>query len=244
MKISVRLALICTALLFSSSWTFGQEDKDIPISESLRQNSEKWLIKIGMINGKKPPKLKFGPYATENRRGAGVSTDQTRLIGPSSDPSTQLKFALDVIPRKTDTAYVEASVDMSKDSLRDVSVYMATNLKPEELWVLILKEPSGTGIMSLSDMVLTNGDEDIEIYPVIGEARGKSEFTAPKGITLMQEGLILGSMQYYSGGSFAYKKYIWSNNSIEAHLQLITSAVFASILETAGYFEAVTLEDL
>ena len=243
MKISVRLALICTALLFSSAWTFGQEDKDIPISESLRQNSEKWLIKIGMINGKKPPKLKFGPYATENRRGAGVSTDQTRLIGPSSDPSTQLKFALDVIPRKTDTAYVEASVDMSKDSLRDVSVYMATNLKPEELWVLILKEPSGTGIMSLSDMVLTNGDEDIEIYPVIGEARGKSEFTAPKGITLMQEGLILGSMQYYSGGSFAYKKYIWLNNSIEPHLQLITSAVFASILETAGYFEAVTLED-
>lgn len=243
MKISGRLALICTALLFSSTVAFGQEDKDIPISESLRQNSEKWLIKIGMINGKKPPKLKFGPYTTENRRGAEVSTDQTRLIGPSSDASTQLKFALDVIPRKTDTAYVEASVDMSKDSLRDISIYMATNLKPEELWVLILKEPTRTGNMSLSDMVLTNGDEDIEIYPVIGEPLGKSEFTAPKGITLMQEGLILGSMQYYSGGNFSYKKFIWINNSIEPHLQLITASVFASILETAGYFETVTLED-
>lgn len=243
MKISGRLALICTALLFSGALAYGQEDKDIPISESLRQNSEKWLIKIGMINGKKPPKVKFGPYTTENRRGAGVTTDQTRLIGPSTDESTQLKFALDVIPRKTDTAYVEASVDMRKDSLRDVSVYMATNLKPEELWVLILKEPNGNGIMSLSDMVLTNGDEDIEISPVVGDPLGKSEFTAPKGITLMQEGLILGSMQYYSGGNFSYKKHIWINNSIEPHLQLITSAVFASILETAGYFEAVTLED-
>lgn len=243
MKISGRLLLICTALLLSGALTFGQEDKDIPISESLRQNSEKWLMKIGMINGKKPPKVKFGPFTTENRRGAGVSTDQTRLIGPSTDKSTQLKFALDVIPRKTDTAYVEASVDMSKDSLRDVSVFMATNLKPEELWVLIMKEPSGTGIMSLSDMVLTNGDEDIEIYPVVGDPLGKSEFTAPKGITLMQEGLILGSMQYYSGGNFSYKKYIWINNSIEPHLQLITASVFASIMETAGYFETVTLEE-
>lgn len=243
MKISGRLTLICTALLFSGALAFGQEDKDIPISESLRQNSEKWLIKIGMINGKKPPKVKFGPYTTENRRGSEVSTDQTRLIGPSSDKSTQLKFALDVIPRKTDTAHVEASVDMSRDSLRDVSVYMATNLKPDELWVMIMKEPTGTGIMSLSDMVLTNGDEDIEIYPVMGEPQGKSEFTAPKGITLMQEGLILGSMQYYSGGNFAYKKYIWINNSTESHLQMIAAAVFASIMETAGYFESVTLEE-
>ncbi len=242
MKMSSPLSIFFTALLFSCFVAQGQ-DKDIPIPESLQQNSEKWLIKIGMINNKKPPKVKFGPYSTENRKGAEVSTDETRLIGPSTDKSTQLKFALDVIPRKTDTAYVEAAVEMSKDSLRDVSVYMATNLQPEELWVLILKEPSGTGIMSLSDMVLTNGDEDIDIIPVIGEQLGKTEFTAPKGITLMQEGLVLGSMQYYSGGNFAYKKYIWINNSTEPHLQLVTAAVFASILETAGYFESVTLED-
>ena len=242
MKIIGRLTVVCTALFFSCSLAFGQ-DKDIPISESLRQNSEKWLIKIGMINNKKPPKVKFGPYSTENRRGAEASTDRTRLIGPSSDRSTQLKFTMDITPRKTDTAYVEASVDMSRDSLRDVSVYMATNLKPEELWVLIMKEPTGTGIMSLSDMVLTNGEEDLEIYSLIGEPLGKTEFTAPKGISLMQEGLVLGSMQYYSGGNFAYKKYIWINSSIEPHLQLITASVFASIMETAGYFENVTLEE-
>ena len=244
MKISGRLTIICTVLLLTGVFAYSQDkDKDIPISESLRQNSEKWLIKIGMINGKKPPKVKFGPYVTENRRGPETTTDRTRLIGPSADKSTQLKFALDVIPRKTDSAYVEASVETSKDSLRDVSVYMSTNLKPDELWVLILKEPAGTGIMSLSDMVLTNGDEDIEISPTIGDPTGKSEYTAPKGITLMQEGLILGSMQYYSGGNFAYKKYIWINNSTESHLQLITAAVFASIMETAGYFETVTLEE-
>ncbi len=244
MRISGRLTIICTALVLSCLFAHGQDkDKDIPISESLRQNSEKWLIKIGMINGKKPPKVKFGPYVTENRRGAEATTDRTRLIGPSADKSTQLKFALDVIPRKTDSAYVEASVETSKDSLRDVTVYMATNLKPDELWVLILKEPTGTGIMSLSDMVLTNGDEDIDIFSTVGDPLGKSEFTAPKGITLMQEGLALGSMQYYSGGNFAYKKYIWINNSIEPHLQLVTAAVFASIMEAAGYFETVTLEE-
>ena len=242
MKIIRNLMLLSLVLLGSSSMAQSQ-DKDIPIPESLRQNSERWLIKIGMITGKKPPKVKFGSYSTENRKGASVSTDETRLIGPSADKSTQLKFALDVVPSKTDSAYVEASVDMSKDSLRDVSVYMATNLKPEELWVLILKEPTGTGIMSLSDMVLTNGDEDIDIVTVIGDPLGKSEFTAPKGISLMQEGLTLGAMQYYSGGNFAYKKYIWINKQIEPHLQLIAASVFASLLETAGYFETVTLED-
>lgn len=242
MKISRRLQVLCMTFILIGMSSYGQ-DKDIPIGESLRQNSEKWLIKVGMINNKKPPKVKFGSYTTENRKGASVSTDETQLIGPSSNKSTQLKFAFDVVPSKSDTVFVEASVDMSKDSLRDVSVYIATNLKPEELWVLILKEPSGTGIMSLNDMVLTNGDEDLEIYPTVGDPLGKSEFTAPKGISLMQEGLTLGSMQYYSGGNFAYKKYIWINNSIEPQLQLITAAVFSSIMETAGYFETVTLED-
>ena len=85
--------------------------------------------------------------------------------------------------------------------------------------------------------------EDIDIFSTVGDPLGKSEFTAPKGITLMQEGLALGSMQYYSGGNFAYKKYIWINNSIEPHLQLVTAAVFASIMETAGYFETITLEE-
>ena len=242
MKLRAEVIVLCICLALSSASSFAQ-DKDIPISESLRQNSEKWLIKIGMINGKKPPKVKFGPYTTENRKGAETSTDGTRLIGPSSDKSTQLKFSLDLVANKRDSAYAEASIDMSMDSLRDVSVYMATNLKPEELWILILKEPSSTGLMSLNDMVLTNGDEDLEIYEVIGDQLGKSEFSAPKGITVMQEGLTLGSMQYYSGGNFSYKKYIWINRTISPHLQLITGAVFASILETAGYFEAVTLEE-
>ena len=242
MKVSNQLKILCVCLSLWSTLSYSQ-DKDIPVSESLSRNSEKWLIKIGMINNKKPPKVKFGPYTTENRQGASVSTDETALIGPSSDKSTQLKFAFDVLSGNSNTANIEASVDVSKDSLRDISIYMATDIQPEELWVLILKEPSGTGLMSLSDMVLTNGDEDIEIYPLVGDPLGKSEFTAPKGIYLMQEGLNLGAMQYYSGGSFAYKKYIWINNSVEPQLQLITAAVFASILETGGYFETVTLED-
>lgn len=242
MNVSKRLRVLSLSFFLWSALSYAQ-DKDIPVSESLSRNSEKWLIKIGMINNKKPPKVKFGPYTTENRQGASVSTDETVFIGPSTDKSTQLKFAFDVISGNSKTANIEASVDVSKDSVRDVSVYMATDIQPEELWVLILKEPSGTGLMSLSDMVLTNGDEDIEIYPLIGDPLGKSEFTAPKGIYLMQEGLNLGAMQYYSGGSFAYKKYIWINNSIEPHLQMLAASVFASILETAGYFESVTLEE-
>ena len=219
------------------------QDKDVPLAQSLLQNSEKWLIKIGMITDKKPPKLKFGGYLTDNRRGRTASTGETKLIGPSNPETTEFKFGFDLINQRKDSAYVEASVDISKDSLRDVSVYMATSLKPEELWILILKEPSGKNEMSLSDMVLTNGDEEITLNYVLGDPLGKGEITAPKGITLMLEGLTLGTMQYDSGGTFAYKKYIWINRQADPQLQFISAAVFSAIMETAGYFEKVTLTE-
>jgi len=242
MNTVARFRLITLVLLFLSAGTRAQ-DRDIPLQSSLQQNSEKWLIKIGMITNKKPPRVKFGDYVTENRQGASISTDRTRLIGPGDDKSTQLKFAYDLIGGSRDSVRVEASVDVSKDSLRDVSVYVATSLNPDDLWVLILKEPSGTNTMSLNDMVLTNGEEEISIGHVTGQPLGKGAITAPKGISLMLEGMTLGSMQYDSGGTFAYKKYIWINQSLDQQLQLLTAAVFSSILETAGYFEKVVLSD-
>jgi hypothetical protein len=240
MKSFKRLKLILLLLAMNGTGILAQ-DKDVPLAQSLSQNSEKWLIKIGMITDKKPPKLKFGDYVTDNRRGYSSSTDETKLIGPSDPKTTQFKFGFDLVNRSNDSAFVEASVDVRKDSLRDVSVYMATNLKPEELWILILKEPSGKNEMSLSDMVLTNGDEEISLNYVMGDPLGKGEITAPKGITLMLEGLTLGTMQYDSGGTFAYKKYIWINQQADPQLQLISAAVFSAIMETAGYFEKVIL---
>lgn len=237
-----RFTLIGLVLMLLVPGARGQ-DKDIPLPASLSQNSEKWLIKIGMINNKKPPKLKFGDYATDNRRGAGASTEQTRLIGPGDGKTSGLKFAYDLVYENRDSVVVEASVDLSKDSIRDLSVYMATSLRPDDLWILILKEPSGANEMSVNDMMLTNGDEEISIDHVIGEPLGKGEITAPKGISLVLEGLVLGSMQYDSGGSFAYKKYIWINNKADRQLQLLTAAVFSAILESAGYFEKVIITD-
>lgn len=243
---SIKRAWLCsvllTCLILASENSYAQ-DKDVPLSSSLTQNSEKWLIKIGMITGKKPPKLKFGDYFTDDRRGSSTTTEGTELIGPTDGKTTQQKFAFDLLNGKNESVVVEASVDMSNDSLRDVSVYMASSLKQDDLWILILKEPSGKNEMFLSDMVLTNGEEEISLSQVIGEPLGKGEVTAPKGITLMLEGMTLGTMQYDSGGTFAYKKYIWINQSADRHLQQITASVFAALLETAGYFEKVTLED-
>ena len=227
-------------LLFLAQGARAQ-DKDIPLPPGLGKNSDKWLIKIGMITNKKPPKLKFGDYATENRRGPGTTTEQTRLIGTGDGKTVELKFAFDLVRDRKDSVIVEASVDKSRDSLRDLSVYLATSIRPEDLWVLILREPSGANQMSLNDMMLTNGEEEIAIDYVLGEPQGKGEITAPKGLSLMLEGLTLGSMQYDSGGSFAYKKYIWIDRTADQHLQLLAAAVFSSILETAGYFENVTL---
>lgn len=240
MKSFNRLKLILLLLAMNGTGILAQ-DKDVPLAQSLSQNSERWLIKIGMITDKKPPKLKFGDYVTENRLGYSSSTDETKLIGPSDPKTTQFKFGFDLVNRSNDSAFVEASVDVRKDSLRDVSVYMATNLNPDELWILILKEPTGKNEMSLNDIVLTNGDDEISVNYVVGNPLGKGEITAPKGITLMLEGLTLGTMQYDSGGTFAYKKYIWINQKADAQLQLISAAVFSAIMENAGYFEKVFL---
>jgi len=44
-------------------------------------------------------------------------------------------------------------------------------------------------------------------------------------------------MQYYSGGSFSYKKFIWISEQSEPQLQLVMAAVFSAMLEVGDYFE-------
>jgi len=213
---------------------FAQKDQ-IPLESKLEQASERQLIKIGMISASKPAKLKFGNFSTDNRK--GISTTQ-------GDDASQLLFSFDLQNTKGDLAKVEASgnkenVKTEKESQEqnDISVYITTSLDQDDLWVLLIGKNNESKELSLKDIFLTNGNEEITFKHVIGTPTNKSEVTAPKGIEAFIDDYPIAAMQYYSGGSFSYKKFIWISEQSEPQLQLVMAAVFSAMLEVGDYFQ-------
>ena len=213
---------------------FAQKDQ-IPLESKLEQASERQLIKIGMISASKPAKLKFGNFSTDNRK--GISTTQ-------GDDASQLLFSFDLQNTKGDLAKVEASgnkenVKTEKESQEqnDISVYITTSLDQDDLWVLLIGKNNESKELSLKDIFLTNGNEEITFKHVIGTPTNKSEVTAPKGIEAFIDNYPIAAMQYYSGGSFSYKKFIWISEQSEPQLQLVMAAVFSAMLEVGDYFQ-------
>jgi len=211
----------------------AQKDQ-IPIESSLDQQSERQLIKIGMITASKPAKLKFGVFSSDNRKGASTAKD---------DSNKALLFSFDLFNSSGEQASIEAATNVEKKNTStdieikgDVSIYINTTIDQDDLWVLLMAKTPETKEFSLKNIFLTNGTDEITFKNVIGEPTGKSEVTAPKGIVAYINENPIGAMQYYSGGSFSYKKFIWISKTMDEQLQLITASVFASMLEVGDYF--------
>jgi len=211
----------------------AQKDQ-IFIDASLDQNSERQLIKIGMITANKPAKLKFGTFSSDNRKGASTAKDEN---------NNALLFSFDLLNSAKETASIEAATNIenkaaaSDDELRaDASIYITTTIDKEDLWVLLIARTPEAKAFSLKNIFLTNGTDEITFKNTTGEPTGKSEVTAPKGIIAMINGNPIGAMQYYSGGSFSYKKFVWISETIDEQLQLVTASVFSSMLEMGDYF--------
>lgn len=234
MKPVYHLYLILMCLLTSSFVIYGQKDQ-IPLDLILEQASDRQLIKIGMVSASKPAKLKFGNFSTDNRK--GISTSK-------GDKPVELLFSFDLLHTNGNQAHVEASGNQenaktSKDeqAANDISVYINTNLDEEELWVLLVTKPADKKDLSLNNIFLTNGDDEITFKHVIGTPMNNSEVTAPKGIEAFIDDYPIAAMQYYSGGSFSYKKFIWISQKSEPQLQLVIAAVFSAMLEIGDYFD-------
>ena len=228
--------LIALLIIFlnPSAPLFAQKDQ-IPLESKLEQASERQLIKIGMISASKPAKLKFGEFSTDNRKGLSTS---------SGDDASELLFSFDLKNTTGDLAKVEASgnkatVKNSKESQEDndISVYITTSLDQDDLWVLLMGGKNENKALSLSDIFLTNGNEEVTFKHVIGTPTNKSEVTAPMGIEAFIDDYPIAAMQYYSGGSFSYKKFIWISEESEPQLQLVMASVFSAMLEVGDYFE-------
>lgn len=221
--------VLILCLILSSSALFSQKDQ-IPLESGLEQNSERQLIKVGMITANKPAKIKFGAFNSDNRKGAADAKDEN---------GKALLFSFDLMHKDGNKATIEGASNMEpkdSDPRDDVSVYISTNIDEEDLWVLLMVKTSEANEFSLKNLYLTNGSDEINFKNVIGDPTGNSDVTAPKGITAYINGNALGAMQYYSGGSFSYKKFIWISDSMDEQLQLITAAVFSAMLELGDYF--------
>jgi len=218
----------------------AQKDQ-IPIQYKLEQNSERLLIKIGKIPKNKPAKLKFGEYATVDLKGESTKDSDSYQSG-----KTKLDFSFSLINKKGDSAYVEATKNtpaQDGNTSKDLSVYITTNIDEEDLWVLLMTQTPDKNEFSLKNIFLTNGTDEIYFENSIGDPMGKSEITAPKGIEALIDGNAIGAMQYYSGGSFSYKKFIWISDEFDDQTKMVLSAVFSSMMEIAGYFEDTTITD-
>lgn len=219
-------------LIFGLHLSYGQKDQ-VFLDPQLDQHSERMLLKIGRISKSKPAKLKFGNYTTDNQRGNHLSQEKKPVL-----------FSFEVIDDLENTALVEASSgEESQYNNRnvpdsgEVSIYLSTSIAPEEMWVLLMPDNEDSGVMSLLNVFLTNGTDEITFKNISGEPTGKSEVTAPRGIQAFYRGQPIGALQYYSGGSFSYKKFIWLSDQASDQHQLVLAAVFAAMMEVAGYFE-------
>lgn len=241
MKIRHILVLFCLAL-------YGQalhSQKDgIPVDPQLENSSEPWLIKIGMITAKAPPKVRFGDYSTTNRKGASDAAEGSQFFDAEKKSEGPLQFSFDLVGREKESVHAEAIAEPSADGkVENISVYMASSLDPDDLWILLISRDTGTGTLSLASAMLTNGESEISFTQVLGEPTGKEPETAPKGIELFYEGRSVAAMQYDSGGSFAYRKFIRISDKAEKQIQCISAAALASILEVGSYFNKSTIEE-
>lgn len=221
-------------LLLTSTIIRAQKDQ-IPLEYALEQSSERQLIKIGMIKGSKPAKLKFGSFSSEN------ILEKSTVEG---DDQSELLFSFDLKDGNGNTARIEAAgnaqtSDASKETeaQNEISIYISTNIDPDDLWVLLINKSSEKKDLSLSNIFLTNGDDEIVFKTVVGMPTNKTENTAPKGIEAFMDDYPIGAMQYYSGGSFSYKKFIWISDKSTPQNQLITASVFSVLLHMGAYFE-------
>lgn len=227
------LLIILFIFFHSTEFLFAQKDQ-IPLEPQLENNSERQLIKIGMITASKPAKLKFGSYSNDNRKGESLAT---------GDDTNKLLFSFDLKNNKGDIAKVEASGAQENDAQGDISVYITTSIDQDDLWVLLVGKSTETNDLSLKNIFLTNGTEEIQFNLVVGEPTNKAEVTAPKGIQASIDDYPIAAMQHYSGGSFSYKKFIWISDKTEPQLQLVMAAVFSSLLEIGAYFDGTDIKE-
>ncbi|MGI9531458.1 hypothetical protein [Lutimonas sp.] len=230
MKNNYTYYLVLFISLFLSPLTLFSQKDQIPLETALEQNSERQLIKIGMITASKPAKIKFGAYHSDNRKGASEAKDEN---------GKALLFSFDLFNQEGNKASIEGATNLESNDTNprnDVSIYISTDIDEEDLWVLLMIKTPETNEFSLKNTFLTNGSDEITFQTATGEPTGKSEVTAPKGITAYINGNPLGAMQYYSGGSFSYKKFIWVSDSMDQQLQFVTAAVFSAMLEVGDYF--------
>lgn len=221
-------------LLLCSTEIVAQKDQ-IPLEPLLEQASERQLIKIGMIKKAIPAKLKFGDFRTENNLGKSETT---------GDEKTELSFSFDLIDGKGNSARIEASgnentskATKEKEARDDTSVYISTSIDPDDLWVILISKSADSKDLSLTDIFLTNGEDEIVFKNVVGIPTNNSENTAPKGIEAFVDDYPIGAMQYYSGGSFSYKKFIWISEKSDPQMQLVTASVFSALLYMGDYFQ-------
>src|SRR5689334_3584142 len=113
-RMRINYARILGLLVFSLSFTTVNAQKNIVLTEDLAKNSEEWKVKMGTQMPGKVFKIHFSDYGVvSSKMGWTTTTTRGNLFNTETESKTKQKFSFRFTGKSTDTANVNAAVNIS-----------------------------------------------------------------------------------------------------------------------------------
>lgn len=235
---------------------YALAQKNIVISDSLKANADKMNVKMGTQWAGKIWKFRFGDYAVvSSKMGWTKTTSKANLFNTRTESKTTQKFSFVLTGATTDTARVNAAVNIKVKELKEFEVlpnfflgsnellketnnftaFITINGDTTDTWALLMNLMAGTETEGnyKNEALLTNGIRKIFLVTVTSNKNGDDKHAIPAfGYELMENGLALGALQFYGGGMLGLNKnIIWIHRSLETKMKLILAAGMTAVLQ-------------
>lgn len=230
--------------------------KNIVISDSLNANADKMNVKMGSQTVGKIWKFRFGDYAVvSSKMGWTKTSSKANLLNTRTESRTTQKFSFAMTGATTDTATVNAAVNIETKELKEFEVLpnffvgnnellketnnftalININGDTTDTWALLINLVAGTETEGKyrNESMLTNGTRKIFLVPVTSNKNGDDKRKIPAyGYELIENELALGAVQFYGGGIAGLNKnIIWIHRSLETKMKLMLAAAMTAVLQ-------------
>lgn len=251
MRYSYARVLAALVIFFLTSAVYAQ--KNIVLAEELAKNSAEWKVKMGVKGMGKIFKIHFSDYGVVSSK-AGWTTTTTRghLFNAETETKTKQKFSFRFAGKSSDTANVNAAIDINTTALRALPFFpmidweaeldntnnllavIAINRDTTNSWAMYLQTKRSANQAAQSKGVLFSGDRKINFLPITSNRDGSDTRSMPaEGFEFTENENAVAALQYFGGGVLgANKNIIWMHNSLDEKTRLVIAAAMTAILES------------
>ncbi|WP_336517690.1 hypothetical protein [Pollutibacter soli] len=246
-------ARILAFLISFFSVTTVLAQKNIVLTEDLAKNSEEWKVKMGTQMPGKLFKMHFSDYSViSSKTGWTTTTTHGNLFNTETESKTKQKFSFRFAGKSTDTANVNAAVNISTSVIRALPMFpivdwiidsenarslfatIVINQDTASIWAMYLQITSKAGQPMQSNGVLYSAGRRINFSPINSNRHGTDTRSMPaEGYEFTENDRAVGAVQYYGGGLMGMNKNIvWIHNSLDAKTKLTIASAMTAILES------------